>query len=252
MTSGGAIDLNADLGEVHGDLALMPFITSASIACGGHTGDRDTMAAAVRAALREGVAVGAHPSYPDREGFGRVDLTMPAADVAGQVAAQVSALASVAAAQGSRLAYLKLHGALYHRAGRDPECAEGIITALEAAGNGPLSVLAQPGSALLEYAAANGWPTAREGYCDRAYTAAGGLVSRSQPGAVLADQRAVVRQAISIALDGHVRAVDGSLVAVTADSICLHGDTPGAFRLAMEVRGALEEAGVVVAAFALP
>ena len=141
------IDLNADLGETPGDLALMRLVTSANIACGGHAGDASTMRAALAAAIPHGVSVGAHPSYPDRAGFGRVELGMPFGEVAAHVVSQVTALAGIAGDLGLLVSYVKLHGALYHRAGRDRACADSIIEGLMSVGVGPLAVLAQPASA---------------------------------------------------------------------------------------------------------
>jgi len=250
MPSPLRIDLNADLGETDGDLALMSVVTSASIACGGHAGDRRTMAEAVEAALVGGVVLGAHASYADRAGFGRVDLDLGVAEVAASVAEQVADLAAVASAHGTSVAYLKLHGALYHRAGRDRECAEAIVRELAIAGMAPLCVLAQPGSALMEAARGAGWEGVEEGFCDRAYRADGTLVDRREPGAVLEDAEAVVGQAVSLAVGGGIRSAGGAWVALRPGSLCVHGDTPGAIDLARAIRRGLERAGVVVEPFA--
>ena len=243
------IDLNADLGETPGDLALVQLVTSANIACGGHAGDDSTMAAACDEAARYGTAIGAHPGYPDRAGMGRVELGLTPAAVVDIVCEQVGHLGAVASAAGARLRYVKLHGALYHRAHREPELAEPLARALAALGP-VLAVLAQPGSALLEAAAGFGLPVASEAFCDRTYTATGELVDRAMPGAVIDDPERSSRQALSIATQGGARTADGGWVAVPARSLCLHGDTPGALAAARRIRSALLDAGVTFAPFA--
>lgn len=219
------VDLNADLGEIPGDLALMEVVTSANIACGGHAGDRKTMKEAVTQALAGGVAIGAHPSYLDREGFGRRELGANPAEVAAQVAAQVEALSELATVR-----YVKLHGALYHRANADEEMAAAILESLPVR-----HVLAQEG-ALTRLGRAAGFAVTLEGFCDRAYRPDGSLVPRGEPGAVLNDPEEVLSQAIDLA--------------ETFGSLCLHGDTPGALGFARRVRGGLEEAGIEMAPFA--
>jgi len=246
---GRSIDLNADLGETDGDIALMSIVTSANIACGGHAGDEATMAAALRSALTYGVIIGAHASYPDRSNFGRRELGTPPEEVAGDVSGQVAELSRLARAQGAAVSYLKLHGALYHRAGRDRACAEAILQALADAGLGPLPVLAQPGAALLGCARQRGWLGVEEGFCDRSYRSDGSLVDRSEPGALLATPAAAAVQAVDLALEGGVRATDGSWFSFRPASLCVHGDTPGSLEVAGAVREALERAGVAVAPF---
>jgi UPF0271 protein len=250
MAARQAIDLNADLGETEGDLALMAVVTSANVACGGHAGDRSSMAAAVEAALVHGVAVGAHPSYADREGFGRVELGTPPAEVAASVSEQVARLLEIAAEGGGSLAYVKLHGALYHRAGRDHACAEAILEALESVGIGPSAVLAQPDAALLHAARERGWVGVEEGFCDRRYRSDGTLAERLEPGSVIDTPAAAVRQAVRLAVEGGTYAGDGSWVELRPASLCVHGDTPGALETARAIRRALEHAGVVVVRFA--
>jgi 5-oxoprolinase (ATP-hydrolysing) subunit A len=250
MTAGPTVDLNADLGETDGDLALMSVVTSANVACGGHAGDRSSMVAAVEAALVHGVAIGAHPSYADREGFGRVDLGTPSADIAASVTEQVTRLVVIAAEFGGSLAYVKLHGALYHRAGRDPECAEAILQALESVTGGPSAVLAQPGAALLHAGRARGWVGVEEGFCDRLYRPDGTLADRLEPGSVIETAAAAARQAVSLAVEGGTSTGDGTWVELRPASLCVHGDTPGALEAAWAIRRALEDAGVVVASFA--
>ena len=221
---GEVIDLNADLGEQPGDLALMGVVTSANVACGGHVGDDETMARAAALALDRGVAVGAHPSYPDRDHFGRRAMQMAPGEIAEAVAEQVERLAAVAAVR-----YVKLHGALYHRANEDEEVAAAILEVLPVR-----HVLSQPGR-LTEEALARGFSVTEEGYCDRAYRPDGRLVGRDEPGSVLSGAE-VVRQAV--ALSARFR------------SLCVHGDTPGALELAIGVRRALEEVGHELAPFA--
>lgn len=188
-----SIDLNADLGETAGDLGLMEVVTSASVACGGHAGDESTMSEAVRAAVASGVVVGAHPSYPDREHFGRAELGLPPEAAAAAVVEQVERLVAVAASAHVPVSYLKLHGALYHRAGRDAELAQRLLCRLEEAGLGPFPVLAQPGSVLLETAQRLGWDPVEEGFCDRSYRPDGTLTDRSEPSAVLSSRRAAAQ-----------------------------------------------------------
>jgi UPF0271 protein len=232
-----AIDLNADVGEgVDGDLELLAVVTSASVACGFHAGDDSTMRALCEEAVAREVAIGAHVGYRDREGFGRRDLDVAPATVEAETIEQISALESHAVAAGGRVAYVKPHGALYHRASVDGECAAAIVSAILAVGGG-LAVLAAPGSMLLAQAEAAGLAAVTEGFADRAYAADGSLVPRSNAGAVLAADDAV-KQALSIARSGGVR------------SLCVHGDTPGAVDLARRVRAKLEAAGIELRSFA--
>jgi 5-oxoprolinase (ATP-hydrolysing) subunit A len=244
------VDLNADLGETDGDLALIGVVTSANVACGAHAGDAATMRAACEAAVAAGVSIGAHPGYPDRAGMGRQELALPVAETVELVADQIALLSEAATSAGGRVAYVKLHGALYHRATRDRELAQALAATL-ASGGERLAVLGLPGSLLLEAAARLGLATATEGYCDRAYMPDGGLVPRSAPGAVLTDPAASAAQAASIAARGGTTASDGSWVRINARSLCLHGDTPGALAAARQVRASLEEAGVRLEAFAV-
>lgn len=219
------IDLNADLGEgVTDDEGLLAVVTSANVACGFHAGDEATMrAVCVRAAVL-GVAVGAQVSYADRAGFGRRDLDVAPGVLEGQVAEQVSVLSAIAAAAGSRVSYVKPHGALYNRAVHDAEQAAAVLH-----GSGGLPVLGLPGSVLLDLAGELGREARREGFPDRAYTPDGRLVPRSEPGAVLSDADEIARRAVELA--------------PRVESLCVHGDEPGAVRHAQAVRAALEAAG---------
>ncbi len=230
------VDLNADVGEgLPHDGSLFELVTSANVACGAHAGSPETMRAACAAAVAQGVVVGAHPSFDDREGFGRRDLDTPPDVLRRQLAEQIESLLAAAAAEGTAVAYVKPHGALYHRATRDAACAAAIVSA---AREHRLAVLAWPGSRLLEQARAAGLPAVAEGFADRAYTPDGdSLVGRGEPGAVL-DAPHAAAQAVAIARAGGVR------------SICVHGDSPDAPGIAASVRAALVEAGVELRPFA--
>lgn len=244
------IDLNADLGEGFGDdTAMLTLVTSASIASGGHTGDRFTMHAACDAARRGHVRIGAHPSYEDRTNFGRVGLNVAPDEVARLVVRQLRALAMETVRVGARISYVKPHGALYHAVTSDRGTAAAVVKAV--AGFAPgLPVLGLPGSVFLQLAAEAGLRSVAEGFADRVYTANGRLVPRTFAGSVLTDVDSIVAQAILMATEGRVRATDGSTIPLPVASICLHGDTPGALGMARAVRSALESAGVEVAAFA--
>jgi 5-oxoprolinase (ATP-hydrolysing) subunit A len=248
------IDLNADLGEGFGlwqltdDDALLATVTSANVACGFHAGDPVTMRRVCELAAAHGVRVGAQVSYRDLAGFGRRSMDVPPAELAAEVAYQIGALDVFARAAGSAVAYVKPHGALYNRTVHDTAQAAAVVAGVRLAG--ALPVLGLPGSQLLAEAARAGLRTVAEAFADRAYTAAGTLVPRSEPGAVIADIGAVVARSVRIAQDGAVTSADGVGIAVQAHSLCVHGDTPGAARMAARVRQALEEAGIRVEAFA--
>ncbi|HEX7022197.1 MAG TPA: 5-oxoprolinase subunit PxpA [Trueperaceae bacterium] len=248
------IDLNADMGEAFGrwsvgeDEALLSVVSSANVACGFHAGDPSVMRRTVRLCRTHGVAVGAHPGYPDLRGFGRTELMLQTQQIEDDVLYQLGALAAVCRAEGVRLAYLKPHGALSSRIGRDPAAADAVVRAVQSFDPG-LPLLALAGSLAEQSARAAGVPCVREAYIDRAYLPDGRLQSRSEPGSVLEDpERAAVR-ALQLAQEGTVRAVDGTLLRLAPASLCLHGDTPGALALARAVRRQLEGAGVRVRAF---
>jgi UPF0271 protein len=249
------IDLNADLGEGFGawrlgdDDGLLEVVTSANVACGFHAGDPATMQRVCARAAERGVAIGAQVGYHDLAGFGRRRIDISPADLLADVLYQVGALDAFARAAGSRVRYVKPHGALYNTAADDAVQA-GAIAAAVTAFDPALPLLGLPASALADAAATQSIPFVAEAFADRAYLPSGRLVRRGEPGAVLTDEAVVVDQAISIARDGHVRAVDGSLVAVSAVSLCLHGDTPGAVTLARAVRAALTERGITLEPFA--
>ncbi|WP_396658658.1 5-oxoprolinase subunit PxpA [Microbacterium sp.] len=246
------IDLNADLGEtVEGvptadDEAMFAVVSSASVACGGHAGDAASMREAVDRARRFGVALGAHPSFPDRAGFGRVALPLDPDDLRAAVDAQLADLA----AAGADIRYVKPHGALYHAAGSDPAVARAVAAAVVRLSDrvGRAVPLLALGDALATAAAEIGLPFVREAFLDRGYLADGGLVPRGAPGALLDDPARVAERAVLLAREGVVQAVDGKLVRADAASLCVHGDSPSAVAMARAVRAALDDAGVGVRA----
>jgi UPF0271 protein len=249
------LDLNSDLGEGYGrwtlgdDAALLEIVTSANVACGFHAGDPATIDRTVRTAVERGVAVGAQVSYPDLVGFGRREIDVPPGDLTADVLYQLGALEAFARAAGSRVRYVKAHGALYNRIVRDPVQAAAVAEAIRRY-DPALPLLTLPGSAAAAAAAEAGIEAVGEGFADRAYTGDGRLVSRREPGAVLEDPGRVAARAARMATEGRVGTVDGGEVAVEVRSLCVHGDTPGAVELARAVRAALEAAGVVLEAFA--
>lgn len=245
------IDLNSDLGESFGpwpmgqDAALMDSITSANIACGFHAGDPGVMRATIALAREKGVAIGAHPGFPDLVGFGRREIKASPAEVEDFVLYQVSALAGMAGAQGVRLQHVKAHGALYNMACRDRALADAIAKAV-AAFDRTLILFGLPNSELLRAGEAAGLPVAAEVFADRAYNPDGSLTARTTPGSVIHDTLKVVERAVKMVKDRQVIAIDGSAIALHADTICLHGDTPGAADHATAVRAGLEKAGITV------
>jgi 5-oxoprolinase (ATP-hydrolysing) subunit A len=249
------VDLNSDLGEGYGrwalgdDAALLEMVTSANVACGFHAGDPATIDRTVRRATERGVAVGAQVSYPDLVGFGRREIDVPPDELTADVLYQIGALEAFARAAGSRVRYVKPHGALYNRIARDPVQAAAVVEAIRRY-DPALPLLTLPGSAAMEAAAEAGIAAVGEGFADRAYTAEGRLVSRREPGAVLDDPERVAARAVAMATEGRVETIDGGDVTVEIASLCVHGDTPGAVELARAVRAALEEAGVALEAFA--
>ncbi|WP_236239606.1 LamB/YcsF family protein [Streptomyces sp. CC228A] len=250
-----SIDLNADLGEGFGrwrltdDEALLSVVTSANVACGFHAGDAVTMRRVCSLAAERGVRIGAQVSYRDLAGFGRRAMDVPPDELAAEVAYQIGALEVFARAAGARVAYVKPHGALYHRVVRDEEQAAAVVEGVLLAG-ARLPLLGLPGSLLHRLAGEAGLPVVTEAFGDRAYAADGTLVPRGRDGAVLHDPAEVVRRSVSMALTGTVTSHSGRPVAVRARSLCLHGDTPGSVELARRVRAGLEEAGVRVEPFA--
>jgi UPF0271 protein len=233
----GTVDLNIDLGEISGEPPeLFGLATVANVACGGHAGDQASMARAVSFAMTRGTRLAAHPSYPDREGFGRVTMEMPPGAIAAAVEAQCAALQGIARKLRYPAAMVKPHGALYHDAARDPAVAVAVIDgAARGLGVAPtdLTVVGPPRGALLEEALRRGARYAREGFADRAYEADGTLVPRGRPGALLTDPAACARQALSLWGSG------------TIETLCVHGDTEGAVAIAARVRDALAQAGAL-------
>jgi UPF0271 protein len=247
---GRSVDLNADLGEGQpGDEALLDLVTSASIACGVHAGSPSDMLKTASRAASRGVVLGAHPSYWDREGFGRRDMDVRPEELVAVLVYQIGAMAAVAASAGAALRFVKPHGALYNRAAVDASVAEAVVGAVRFSGIGSLALLCPGGSALADRARALHVPVFLEAFADRSYKADGTLMSREQAGSVLTDPELVAGQAVRLATEGTVVACDGSVVRVETDSICVHGDTAGAVDLARGVRQALERAGVTVEAF---
>ncbi|MFI7504856.1 LamB/YcsF family protein [Streptomyces sp. NPDC049687] len=250
-----AIDLNADLGEGFGrwqltdDEQLLSVVTSANVACGFHAGDAATMRRVCGLAAERGVTIGAQVSYRDLAGFGRRAMDVPSAELAAEVAYQIGALEVFARAAGSRVAYVKPHGALYNRVVHDEEQAGAVIDGVLLA-DATLPLLGLPGSRLLDLARKAGLPTVTEAFADRAYTEQGTLVPRGRAGAVVTDPDTVVERSLSLARSGTVTSQAGPPIEVRARSLCLHGDTPGAVDLARRVRKRLEESGVRVEAFA--
>ena len=250
------VDLNADLGESFGawpmghDAALMPSLSSANIACGFHAGDPGTMRETVALARAHGVAVGSHPGFPDLVGFGRREMQASPREIEDFVLYQVAALAGVAAAQGVGLQHVKAHGALYLMACRHRAMADAIARAV-AALDKSLILFGLPRSAMLEAGRAAGLRVAAEVFADRAYEADGSLASRAKPGSVIHDPAAVVARTVRMVRDREVVALDGSVVRLEADTLCLHGDTPGAADLARAVRAGLEAAGVEIGSLRL-
>ncbi len=252
MTVGAQIDLNGDVGESFGayvighDAMLIPHVSSANIACGFHAGDPGVMRATVALARAHGVAVGAHPGLPDLLGFGRRNMSVTPQEVEDYVAYQIGALAAIAVSQGVRLRHVKPHGALYNMAAADAALADAVARATVAV-DSSLTLYGLSGSQLVAAAQRHGLRAASEVFADRGYRPDGGLVPRSQPGAVLHDATEIVRRAIAMATTQSVVAVDGTVVSVVADTICVHGDTPGAADIARMLRTALVSTGVVVA-----
>lgn len=243
-----SIDLNADLGEGDPyDAELLGIVSSCNIACGGHTGDEESMKTTVELALDNGVAIGAHPSYPDREGFGRRSGFMVASVLAEPLREQLRDLNDVAAGLGAVVSHVKPHGALYNDAANDEALAEVVASAVVDM-PARCALVGQPGSALEHAAQALGIPFVAEAFVDRAYLADGRLVPRSELGAVYNNPEAMAAQAISLAVTQRVTSIDTQSIEVRADTLCIHGDTPNAPDAARAVRDALETRGVTIAA----
>ncbi len=240
------IDFNCDLGEGCGnDAALVPLISSASIACGGHAGDADTMRETLELCLRHGVAIGAHPGFEDRAGFGRHEQSITADQARALITRQLARLAEVAEAAGARIVHVKPHGALYNLAARERRIADAIADAV-AEFDPNLRLYGLAGSHATEAAHAHGLRAVHEAFAERRYRADGSLTARSQPGAVLDSPQDALAQTRSLLHTGTVIADDGSRVAVRADSLCLHGDRADAVAFARALRDALEADGIAI------
>ncbi|KQQ05147.1 MULTISPECIES: LamB/YcsF family protein [unclassified Rathayibacter] len=247
-----AIDLNADLGEGFGvwelgdDEAILGVVSSASIACGFHAGDPSIMLARCRSAAERDVAIGAHVSYRDLAGFGRRDIPVTSDELYADVAYQIGALQASARATGTRVRYVKPHGALYNRIVHDELQAEAVAAAVRDVAP-ELALLGLAASAVERAAAAAGLRFLREAFVDRGYRADGSLVPRGEPGAVLSDPALVAARAVRMVVEGAVETSSGEHLAVDVDSLCVHGDSPGALAMAEAVRAALAEADVALA-----
>lgn len=245
------IDLNADLGESFGsfvvgrDAELIPLLTSANVACGFHGGDPRVMDLTVRRCRVAGVAVGAHPSFPDLVGFGRRAMDVTAAEAETDVLYQVAALAGFCRRYGLAMRHVKPHGALYNQANRSPDLAAGIAAGIAAFDPG-LLLVCQPGTELARAGTAAGLTVAHEGFADRAYNADGTLVSRAVEGSVYHDPGRAAEQALRMVAEGTVVAMDGTVVDVRVDTLCVHGDNPEAVRFVGTLRERLAAAGVEV------
>lgn len=240
-----AVDLNFDGGEGFDDGPLMVYVASVNIACGGHTGDVASMKKAVRLALRRYVAINAHPSYEDAANFGRAAQDVPPEELELTLLSQIETLRNIVRTEEGELIGVKPHGALYHEAARNSQIAEVVARAAYTV-NPDLVLVTSPGSKLIEAGAALEMRVATEGFADRAYRPDGTLVPRDEPGALVADPSAAVAQALSIVKERRVRTTDGSFHPLEVDTLCLHGDTPGAPKIARAIRMALLDAEVVL------
>ena len=245
------IDINCDMGESFGawtmgaDAEVMPNITSANIACGAHAGDPVVMRRTVRRAKEHGVSIGAHPGFADLLGFGRRELVADPSEIEDSLIAQIGALAAIARAEGTTVRHVKAHGALYNMAARDRRLADAIARATRAVDPG-LIMFGLPNSPMIEAGRAAGLRVAAEGFADRSYEPDGSLTPRSRPGAVVHDPALVVERAVRMVRDGVVLTVAGEGIPMKIDTICVHGDTPGAPELTRRIRAGLEAARIQV------
>jgi 5-oxoprolinase (ATP-hydrolysing) subunit A len=249
-----AIDLNSDLGESYGawamgdDEAMLSIVSSANVACGFHAGDPLGILKTVQAAAKQGVSIGAHVSYPDRVGFGRRDMDVTSAELTADVIYQIGAIKGVAAAAGVTVGYVKPHGALYNRIAHDPKQGQAVIDGIKAI-DPSLVLMGLAGAPILELAQKSGLRTVAEAFADRAYTPGGELVSRREAGSVLHNTDLIARRMLQLAREGTLEAIDGSTIKIDAQSICVHGDSPGAVAIAQEIRRAFETDGIAVRSF---
>jgi 5-oxoprolinase (ATP-hydrolysing) subunit A len=241
-----SIDLNADVGEGMDDAALLPFVTSANVACGMHAGDPSVMDGTVSLALSRGVRVGAHPGYPDREHFGRAPVELSAEAVENLVLYQIAALDGFVRSRGGTLTHVKPHGALYHAGAEFPDVARAIAEGVRRFRPG-LVLVGAAGSMLIEAGREAELAVAEEAFADRKYRRDGSLVSRSEAGAVITDPDEAAEQAVLLARDRSVVARDGSRIGVRADTLCLHGDTPGIEAIARRIHERFRAEGIRIA-----
>lgn len=250
-----AIDLNSDLGESYGawrmgdDAAMLAVVSSANIACGFHAGDPAGIYRTVKAAAANGVVIGAHVSYPDRVGFGRRDLDATPEELIADVIYQIGAIKGVAAAAGTTVRYVKPHGALYNRIAYDARQGQAVIDGIKAV-DPSLILMGLANAPILDLARRSGLAVVAEAFADRAYTPKGELVSRREAGAVLHDEKTIADRMVQLAREGTLEAIDGSTIRVEAQSICVHGDSPGAVAIAQEIRRRFEAEGIVIRSFA--
>lgn len=242
------IDLNADLGEgCASDGELLTLVSSANIACGFHAGDAQTMLASVREALKNGVAIGAHPSFPDRENFGRTAMTLPPETVYAQTLYQIGALAAIARAEGGVMRHVKPHGMLYNQAAKDPQLADAIAKAVQAC-DSALILVGLAGSELVRAGERYGLATRQEVFADRGYQADGSLVPRSQPGALIEDEEHSLAQTLEMVETGRVKSITGEWTHVVAQTVCIHGDGEHALAFARRLRAAFEARSIDIVA----
>lgn len=248
------IDLNSDLGEntpdriVSDDAAMLEIVTSANVSCGFHAGSPEGIRKTLAAAVRRGVAIGAHPGYRDYENFGRIAVDIDSATLQAQVEYQLGALIGLASAVGGTVAYVKPHGALYNTIARDERQSAVVVAAVRAV-DPSLVLLGLAGGVVLDVAAKAGLTVAAEAFADRAYRPDGTLVSRAEDGAVLHDPAVVAERMVRLADEGIIRAIDGTDVRVDAQSICVHGDSAGSVAMAAETKRMLQQAGITIAPF---
>ncbi|MFZ0250707.1 MAG: 5-oxoprolinase subunit PxpA [Acidimicrobiales bacterium] len=243
------IDLNADVGEatdaaaIEVERTLLGLVTSVHVACGAHAGDERSMRATVAAALEQGVRIGAHPSYPDRDGFGRSPIEIDRDELGRSLTEQVRMLDAICRASGTDVASVKAHGALYEEVAKGGAVYETMRDAVRAGAGDRAAMVLPSGCRAMAMALRDGMATLEEGFCDRSYRHDGGLVDRSVPGAVLTDPAAAAAQALSLAR-GAVVADDGSVLTLWVDTLCIHGDSPGAVAIATAVRLAMDDVGI--------
>ena len=242
------IDLNADLGEgCASDGELLTLVSSANIACGFHAGDAQTMLASVREALKNGVAIGAHPSFPDRDNFGRTAMTLPAETVYAQTLYQIGALAAMTRSEGGVMRHVKPHGMLYNQAAKDPQLADAIAKAMYAC-DPALILVGLAGSELIRAGERYGLATRQEVFADRGYQADGSLVPRSQPGALIEDEEQSLAQTLEMVERGRVKSLTGEWASVVPQTVCIHGDGEHALAFARRLRSAFESRGIAIVA----